>query len=125
MHASLIQFAFAFLVGVILGFVTVKSGSIWLAVIIHAVNNFISIVFSYLGLYLTETQQNAVYFVFLMIIFAISVFATVKISEDKEFLKLEKANTEATEAKKIGWFLSSPWIIVAICAAFAIAIFLR
>lgn len=125
MHASLIQFAFAFLVGIVLGFITVKSRSIWPAVIIHAANNFISVVFSYLGLYLTVSEQNIVFFIFLLIIFATSVLAIVKISEDKEFLKLEKAKTEATEAKKIGWFLSSPWMVVAICIAFAIAIFLR
>ncbi len=125
MHASLIQFAFAFLVGVVLGFVTVKSKSIWPAVIIHAVNNFISVVFSYLEIYLGNLELNTVFCVFLLIIFALCVFATVKISEDKEFLKLEKSGTVATEAKKIGWFLSSPLIVVAICIAFAFAIFLR
>lgn len=125
MHASLVQFAFAFLVGIILGFVTVKSKSIWPAVIIHAVNNFISIIFSYLELYLSNIELNTVFYVFLLIIFAISVFATAKISEDKEFLRLEKAETQATESKKIGWFLSSPWMVVAICVAFAFAIFLR
>ncbi len=125
MHASLIQFAFAFLVGVVLGFVTIKSKSIWLAIIIHAANNFISVVFSYLEFYLSTLELNTVFCIFLLIIFALSVLATVKISKDKAFLKLEKAETEATQAKKIGWFLASPWMVVAICVAFAIAIFLR
>lgn len=125
MHASLIQFAFAFLVGIVLGYVTVKAKSIWPAVLIHAANNFISIIFSYLDLYLSTAQLNTVYFIFLLVIFALSIFSTAKISTDREFLKLEKPETEATEAKKIGWFLSSPWMVTAICVAFAIAIFLR
>ncbi len=125
MHASLVQFAFAFLVGIILGFITVKSGSIWLAVIIHAANNFVSVVFSYLEIYVGQQTQNIIFYVFLLVIFMVSIFAAVKASWDKEFLKLEKAQTVATEAQKIEWFLSAPWIIVSICVAVIIAIFLR
>lgn len=125
MHASLIQFAFAFLVGIALGHVTVKSGSIWLAVIIHAANNFLSVIFSFIDIYFGSNTQSVVFYVFLLMVFVISIFATVKISEDKEILRLENAKTQATEAKKLGWFISSPWMVVAVCAALAIAIFLR
>lgn len=125
MHASLTQFAFAFMVGLILGFVTIKAKSIWPAVIIHAANNFISVVFSYLALYIDINVQNMVFYVFLLLIFAATACAIVKISEDREFLKLEKAETKSSEAQKIGWFLTTPWIVVAFCVAIAISIFLR
>ena len=125
MHASLIQFAFAFLVGIVLGFVTVKSGSIWMAVLIHAANNFVSVAFSFLEIYLGAEDQSVVFYIFLLIIFALSMISTVIVSKDKEFLRLEKSKTLATNRQKLGWFISSPWMIVAICAAVAIAIFLR
>ena len=125
MHASLIQFPFAFLVGLILGFVTVKTNSIWPAVIIHAMNNFVSVVFSFLNETLNKGTANIIFSLFLIVLFAISAVSIAMVSKDKEFLKVEIAQTTATESKKIGWFLSTPWIIVSFCVALAFAIFLR
>ena len=125
MHASLSQFAFAFLVGLLLGYITVKSKSIWPAVIIHAINNFISVVFSFIGEYCSTTLLNAIFLVFLLVVFTASGIALAKLSNDKEFLKIEKSQTQSTEAQKIKWFLTAPWVIVALCVAIAISIFLR
>ncbi len=125
MHASLTQFAFAFLVGIILGFITVKSGSVWPAVIIHAANNFVSVVFSYLGLYLETKTLNLVFYIFICLLFAASVFCTVLVSRDKEFLKFEKADTKSGEKQKLIWFLTSPAVIVTILVAVLISAFLR
>lgn len=46
MHANLIQFVFATIVGLILGYVTVKTDSIVPAVLIHLINNGMSVVSS-------------------------------------------------------------------------------
>ena len=125
MHASLSQFAFAFLVGLILGFITVKANSIWPAVIIHAANNFISIVFSYLELYVSTTVLNTVFYIFIGILFAAAVTGTITVSRDTEFLKLQKADTISTEAQKIKWFLTAPTLIITIIAEVAMSVFLR
>lgn len=125
MHASLSQFAFAFLVGLLLGYITVKSKSIWPAVIIHAINNFISVVFSFIGEYCSTTLLNVAFLLFLLVVFTASGIALAKLSNDKEFLKIEKAQTQSTEAQKIKWFLTAPWVIVSFCVALVFAIFLR
>ena len=57
--------------------------------------------------------------------FVVSIIATLIISKDFDVLKLKKADTLATESQKIGWFLSSFWVIAAIVVAFYIAIFMR
>ena len=125
MHASLAQFAFAFLVGLLLGYITVKSKSIWPAVIIHAMNNFTSVAFSFIGEYCSTTLLNTMFLVFLLVVFTATGIALAKLSNDKEFLKIEKSQTQSTEAQKIKWFLTAPWVIVALCVAIAISIFLR
>ncbi len=125
MHASLTQFAFAFLVGLVLGFVTVKAKSIWPAVIIHAANNFVSVVFSYLEMYLKTDTLNLVFYIFICLLFAASVLCTVLVSRDKEFFKLEKADTKSSEKQKLIWFLTSPAVIVAILVAVLVSVFLR
>lgn len=48
MHGNLVQAPFAFIVGVGLGYLAIKTGSIWTAIAIHALNNFISITVTYL-----------------------------------------------------------------------------
>lgn len=125
MHASLIQFLFTFLVGLLLGFVTVKTESLWPAIIIHGINNFLSVAFSYIGEIFGDNVRSFSYLAFLIAVFVVSIIATLIISKDFDVLKLKKADTLATESQKIGWFLSSFWVIAAIVAAFYIAIFMR
>lgn len=48
LHGNVIQFIFAFLIGLVLGLVTIKTGSIVPAVLIHALNNGVSVVNSIL-----------------------------------------------------------------------------
>lgn len=43
MHGNLIQAPFAFAVGMVLGFIVVKTDSIWLGIVIHFINNSVSV----------------------------------------------------------------------------------
>ena len=62
MHGNFEQIPFAFMAGLILGFVTIKTGSLRVAVFIHFLNNFISVVFSYLN-GISEGYQNLIYLI--------------------------------------------------------------
>lgn len=48
MHGNLVQIPFAFILGLFFGYAVIKTGTIWTAVIIHFINNFISVCFDYL-----------------------------------------------------------------------------
>jgi membrane protease YdiL (CAAX protease family) len=48
MHGNLSQFAFAFLVGAAIGYFVVATGSVWVGVAIHMLNNIYSVVLNYL-----------------------------------------------------------------------------
>ena len=113
------------MLGLILGFITIKANSIWPAVIIHALNNFVNVVFSFLGEYISEQVLNVSFLVFLIIVFLAAGCATVTVSRDKEFLKIEKAETESSESEKIKNFIFSPWIFISILVALVFSIFLR
>ena len=65
MHGNFEQMPFAFLVGLILGFVTIKTNSIIPAIIIHAFNNFISLFFNYFMNGFSTEIQNIIYTVYL------------------------------------------------------------
>ena len=65
-HGNLIQFVFAFIVGLVLGYVTVRTDSIVPAIIIHGCNNGISVVGDFVKYYVSdktaETVQNYIIF---------------------------------------------------------------
>lgn len=54
MHGNFVQIPFAFVVGLMLGYLAVKTGTIWLSMIVHFSNNFISALISVLGNYLNS-----------------------------------------------------------------------
>ena len=48
MHGNLVQSPFALMAGFTIGYFTVKTGTLWTGILIHAVNNFISLALSYI-----------------------------------------------------------------------------
>lgn len=111
MHSNFEQIPFAMLIGVALGFVTVKSGSIWCAVSIHAFNNLVSVVYSYILSSLSLNLQNISYTLFL-IVTLVSGIVGVFLIKDKSFYVTEKAQTANGLWKKTGFFFTSVPIII-------------
>ncbi len=62
MHGEFIQGIFAFLAGVVLGYIVVATGTIWTGVIVHFMNNMFSVVISAIGL-TSVLASNIVYWV--------------------------------------------------------------
>lgn len=48
-HGNILQFPFAFILGLVFGWLTVQSGSIWPAVLLHFGNNLMSVLLDYYG----------------------------------------------------------------------------
>ena len=49
MHGNLVQAPFALIAGCALGYIAIKTGSLWTSIVVHALNNSISLIISYLG----------------------------------------------------------------------------
>jgi len=61
MHCNLIQAPFALIVGFALGYLCIRTGSLWTCIAVHALNNLISLVFSYLLERYDATAVNLIY----------------------------------------------------------------
>lgn len=112
MHGNFQQIPFAFLVGLILGFVTVKTSSIWPAILIHAYNNFVSVFFNYFMDDYSIEFQNIIYTLFLSIMLLLGVLGLIFAKNPKELLKLDEPDTESKESKKYKWVFFSPFTIL-------------
>ena len=118
MHGNFEQMPFAFLVGLVLAYVTVKSGSLWVAVAIHAFNNFVSVVFNYLPNTLSDTAENIIYTLFLALVMLLGLVAMFLYHKNIGDYSIKKSETESTDSKKAKWFFGSATIVIFIIISF-------
>lgn len=117
LHGNVIQFVFAFLVGLVLGYVTVKTDNIVPAILIHAFNNGMSVVsdiFSYAVSDKAGEVATAVLFLFWAV--AGAVCALVLLWK-KEFNRREKPQPDYNAAtltfgQKMFSFFVTPGMII-------------
>lgn len=112
MHGNLVQIPFAFLCGLILGYITVCSGSIWPAVAVHFLNNG----FSVMQELLPQTNGNMI---LIYVIYAIAMIAAVVAAvwlvrrESGAFAVRQAEFSRLSEKQKFGKFVANPGMIVA------------
>ena len=60
MHGNILQIPFAFLLGLVMGFLVVQTGNIWLAVALHFTNNTVAVLLDYATLNQSTEQANQI-----------------------------------------------------------------
>lgn len=116
-HGNFQQMPFAFMVGLILGFVTVKCNSIWPAVFIHFYNNLSSVIFDYVFLDMPVMVQNVIYTIYTVICLFIGFIGVLLLRKNTDIFKFEASSTEADDKQKFKWFFTTEMVIflVVIC----------
>ena len=112
MHGNFQQMPFAFLVGLVLAYITVKSDTLWIAVAVHSFNNFISVLVDYAFESASQNLQNVLYAIFLIVSLILGFFALYLFKNRDDAYKLEGEKTNSTEKQKFKWFFSSATIII-------------
>ena len=117
MHCNLIQTPFAFVVGLALGYFVLQTGSLWPAILIHALNNSISLVFSYLSDMLPVQTLNLCYTFVQGALFGCGAICfLVYLYRKKEDAKLWGDRTALATRSKYAAFFSAPTMVIAVCA---------
>ena len=123
MHGNFEQIPFAVMVGLILGYIYVKTNSIWPCVAVHCINNAISVIFSYLENTMTVKMQNLLYLVYLIITMLAAIFGVLMLAKNRdEDYGLQKQEDIITLNQKYTWFFTSWTIILFIVFNFAEAV---
>lgn len=112
MHGNFEQIPFAFLVGLALGFIAVKTNSLLLAMAVHAANNFVSVIFDFMPGSIPQTAQNIMYLIFLLICLTLGILALALSEKSNEMFKLKKDSCESKFKERFKWFFTSPVIII-------------
>lgn len=122
MHGNLVQTPFAFIVGLGLGYVTVASNSMWTAVTVHFFNNFFATVLNDLMTGLSPTQMSIINIGYMLVLLTLGLLGTALLVRKRpDAFRLNKSTSVFPEKKRIGIFVKTPLMIVALISfAFAI-----
>ena len=117
LHCNLIQAPFAFIVGLALGYFAVRTGSLWPAILIHALNNALSLVFSYLFDLLPAQHYNLMYLLVQGTIFGCGAICfLVYLYRSREDARLARPQESClSPGGKLAAFFSAPSMVIAVC----------
>ncbi len=117
MHGNLVQAPFAVIAGIGLGYICIKTDSLWIPIIIHGLNNLISTTVSYLlnsGL-LSDGTINLVYGIILYgLIIAGIPCLFVFVNRANRIMPSYKSDSPLNGAQKAWAYISNPTMIIAI-----------
>ncbi len=115
MHCNFVQIPFAFIVGLALGFALIKTKSLWAPILIHFLNNAISVVLEAL-LAGNEfvTLKTVVFTLYFAVCFGLFFIGLFLASKKEDFFKLSGGNLSLTAGEKALAFFFSPTVILAI-----------
>lgn len=101
LHGNVIQFIFAFLVGVILAYVTIKTNSVLPAIIIHACNNGLSVLQDIITYIADEGSGETITSAIIVFWMIAGVVALITLLRKKDFA-IEKKEKSADDVLPLG-----------------------
>ncbi|MDD4699906.1 MAG: type II CAAX endopeptidase family protein [Oscillospiraceae bacterium] len=113
-HGNLVQIPFAFLMGLVFGFITVYSKSIWPSVIAHFLNNGVSVVLDFTASDATPLIQNVIWCAYGLICGSLAIIGLIMINKrDDNIFKFDtdKSDTVGT-VQRVKWLVTAPGMLV-------------
>lgn len=112
MHGNLVQIPFAFIVGLILGYLVVHTGSMLPAILVHFFNNLCSCLMVIFGFYLDAHVYNIFSYILVILIFVIGMLGFCYLSKrDRGLFTLSPKRCLIPFSGRLGIFVGSPAVI--------------
>ncbi len=118
MHGNFAQIVFAFPCGLVMAFLAVKSGSIWLPILVHALNNGLSAAYQLIELYqgtAAAVVYGTVFPIVLWVLGAASLLFLLLRSKGGLFRLPQPRPSLLTTGGKAGALFGNPGVIVFLC----------
>lgn len=114
MHGTLMQVPFALISGFALGYFSVKTNSIWPAIIGHAVNNGLSVAITYLMKVMSEEDAMLIYSDVMYMLILAGLLCTLIFVKNTKKNPLSKGEASLSTTEKAAGFLLTPTTLIAI-----------
>ncbi len=115
MHGNMVQIPFAFIAGIAIGYAVTVSGSMWVGVAIHFLNNFMSVLMQTAVDNLPTTQENIAILAILAVIFTAGILCLLLYLKFYARTPLQNGKTLLQNGEKTKAYLcTAPMILAAI-----------
>lgn len=117
-HLNLIQMPYAFILGLCIGYFVMRTGSLWVGVAVHFINNSAAVVFEFLYPYMTEEQYILANSVYNLVLSLLAVIAVVFIlMKYKDIFRFGPGKNVLSPGKRTLYFITAPLLVLAAVAA--------
>lgn len=108
-HANFVQIVFAFIAGLVMALVVVRTGSLWTSIIIHFMNNSISFGLEMVQRYAGDQIANEVNLIVMSVVVVLGLISIIWLAvKDKTFLRSAAPDPLLRTSSKIGALFSNP-----------------
>lgn len=114
MHGNMVQAPFALMAGFALGYLSIKTGTLWTGVIIHAINNSLSVAVYYLGEYYGQDNIAIAYALFVYGTVAAGMISFAYFQSRTRHIRLSQGQSVLSAKDKISAFFINATMIVTI-----------
>lgn len=117
-HLNLIQMPYAFVLGLCIGYFVMRTGSLWVGVIMHFINNSVAVAFEFMLPYMSDEVYYMANLVYNLVCIILAVIGIVfLLTKYKDLFRFEKSPGVLSSGKKVRYFLTSPALIISMIAA--------
>lgn len=108
-HGNFVQMVFAFIAGLVMGLVVVRTGSLWTSILIHFINNGISVSIQMIQRYAGEDMANRANNIIVASLLVLGVISLLYLFiKDRHFFSGDKPDVFLTFSAKLGAFFFNP-----------------
>ncbi len=101
MHGNMVQIPYTVIGGLLLGFLTVTTGSLWPSIILHFINNLYSVIVLSVNDNFGETASTIVTGIMLLLFAIVGIIGVAKLTKMKYKISLSKGNSVLTVGEKV------------------------
>jgi uncharacterized protein len=126
-HGNLIQIVFAFLSGLALGFVVVRTGSLLPSILIHCINNGVSFAVEMVERFYGTATANGVYLILIVTVIALGLISLYILGQRRLLFTGKKSGTLLSPSGRIGAAVTNPgfWLLTAYAAYASVQVMLN
>ena len=115
MHGNLRQIPFAFIVGLVLGYLYVVTDNIWMPAAVHFTNNAFSVLMEYAGFFLPEEKVGFFYTIAIYGLLLLGIIAAILLLMFyKKHLSAPRVETALPAGKRVSALLTTPLFLISV-----------
>lgn len=114
MHGNMVQIPYTIIGGILLGYLSIATGSLWPSIVLHFINNFYSVIIMSVNDNFSENASVVVTLIMFIAFIVSGIIGAMNLKKIKYEVKLQKDKTELTVLEKVSAFVVNGQMIVGI-----------